>query len=161
LTQCILLGGDRLPRMQLEFINNQMSAKGFNSKPIIALPLYVFKGVKKSKFTIPDKGKNTKLIKVLNRNQFELLYKEEILDVIMRNFLKEKIINDDTQETEQIDLDEKLNILKSNLTSSECFKVNATMGSLNNSSTWSNREGEWFCAEKRFLFSSQRSKDLE
>ena len=82
----------------------------------------------------------------------------------MFNFLQSRNDQEDTHEMslqETIDMKEKLVILKGNLTSNESFRVNATMGTLNNPSTWSNREGEWFCAEKRLLFSTDRARDKE
>lgn len=153
----------QLTKTSIRIYKNQMACRGFNSKPIIALPLSIFKTVKKSKFMVPEKGKNIGLIKVLNKNQFELFYKDEILNKIMVNFLHSKIIDreDEDVKDEDLDLTEKLSILKGNLTSNESFRINATMETLNNSCAWSNREGEWFCAEKRLLFSTQRSRDKE
>lgn len=40
---------------------NQMAAKGFPDKPILALPLYTIKGVKRSKFKVATQGKNEKV----------------------------------------------------------------------------------------------------
>jgi len=156
----------QLTKNSLRVYKNQMSAKGFSNKPLIALPLNIFKSIKKSKFFVPEKGKNWKLVKILNKNQFELWYKPEVLNLIMMNFLQSKIINDEDSEEnvlddDHLDLSDKLSILKGNLTANETFKIKATMETLNNSCTWSNREGEWFWAEKRLLFSSQRSKDKE
>jgi hypothetical protein len=54
------------------------------------------------------------------------------------------IEDENVGQEEQMNLGEKLDILKNNLTSNESFRINATMESLNISSTWSNREGEWF-----------------
>ena len=65
----------QLTKNVIRIYKNQMSAKGFSWKPILALPLKVFKWIKRSKFTVPEKGKNIKLIKILNKNQFELCYK--------------------------------------------------------------------------------------
>ena len=62
----------QLTQNAIRIYKTQMAAKGFSAKPILALPLRIFKCVKKSKFVVPEKGKNVKLIKVLNRNQFEL-----------------------------------------------------------------------------------------
>ena len=155
----------QLTKNVIRIYKNQMAAKGFSGKPILALPLRIFKGIKKSKFVVPEKGKNIKLIKTLNKNQFELWYKKEVLDMIMLNFLQSKVIENDeninTNNNEELDINTKLTILKGNLTSNESFKINATMETLNNSCSWSNREGEWFWAEKRLMFSSQRSRDAE
>lgn len=73
-----------------------MSAKGFNTKPIVAIPLYVISEVKKSKFKAPVKGKVIKDTLILNQNQFEFVYKEEILNEIMLEFLESKgLLSDD------------------------------------------------------------------
>ena len=70
-----------------------MSAKGFNSKPIVALPLYIIGEVRKCKFKIPAKGKAIKSTLVLNQNQFEFVYKDQILSEIMLEFLESKGMN--------------------------------------------------------------------
>jgi len=67
-----------------------MSAKGFRSKPIIAIPLYVIENVKKSKFRVPKSSKVHKDTRVLAQNQFEFSYKDEILNEIMLEFLESK-----------------------------------------------------------------------
>ena len=89
---------------------------------------------------------------------------KEILDMIMLNFIQSKVIENEENMNninEELDINAKLTILKGNLTSNESFKINATMETLNNSCSWSNREGEWFWAEKRLMFSTQRSRDVE
>ena len=82
----------QLTQNSFRIYKNQVAAKGFSFKPMIALPLSIFKGVKALRFNVPEKGKNLKLVKILNRNQFEIIYKDEILDQIMKNFLQSKII---------------------------------------------------------------------
>ncbi|CAI2360884.1 unnamed protein product [Moneuplotes crassus] len=154
----------QLTKTSFRVYKNQVSAKGFNSKPLIALPLEIFKGVKKARFSVPEKGKHLKFIKSLKKNQFEILYRDDILDLIMKNFLHSKI-NERRDEDNIIELqdddefEEKISILKDKITSNEAFKVSATMETLNIPSTWSNREGEWFCAEKRLMFSTQKSTE--
>lgn len=150
---------------------NQMAAKGFKNKPIIAIPLYVIENVKKSKFKAPKSSKKTNEGKTLGQNQFEFMYKDQILDEIMMEFLESKgMINNNNEENygdiserkadKNSDLREKLEILKSNLCSDQPFKIDSKTPSLNNSSSWSNREGEWFLSEKRLLFSTKRAQDL-
>jgi hypothetical protein len=85
----------------------------------------------------------------------------------MLEFLESKgvIDKDDNQDVterhgEDTTIKDKLNILKSNMVSDEPFKVESKTATLNNSSSWSNREGEWFLAEKRLLFTTKRSQDL-
>jgi len=146
---------------------NQMSAKGFLNKPILAIPLYVIENVKKSKFKVPKSSKLVKDSRVLKQNQFEIVYKDEILSEILMEFLESKGIidndhNGETSERKQEDsyLADKLNILKKNMVADEPFKVESKMATLNNCSSWSNREGEWFLAEKRLLFTTTRAHDL-
>ena len=99
----------QLTKNAIRVYKNQMTAKGFITKPQIALPLSVFRWVKKSKFIVPEKGKNAKLVKMLNKNQFELWYSREVLDVIMLNFLKSKIIEEENiDQEEHMDLGEIL-----------------------------------------------------
>lgn len=155
----------------LRVYKNQMAAKGFRNKPIIAIPLYVLEKVKKSKFKAPKSSKKTNESKTLSQNQFEFIYKDQILDEIMIEFLESKgMISNNNDENygdiserkadKNSDLREKLEILKSNLCSDEPFKIDSKTASLNNSSSWSNREGEWFLSEKRLLFSTKRAQDL-
>jgi hypothetical protein len=150
---------------------NQMVAKGFKNKPILAIPLYVITNVKKSKFKASKSSRVNTDTKTLGQNQFEFKYKSQILDEIMMEFLESKgMIDSDEKEnandiTEHVtdrnnDIQEKLEILKSNLCSDEPFKIDSKTPSLNNSSSWSNREGEWFLSEKRLLFSTKRAADL-
>lgn len=146
---------------------NQMFAKGFLNKPILAIPLYVIENVKKSKFKVPKSSKLVKDSRVLKQNQFEIVYKDEILSEILMEFLESKGIidndhNGETSERKQEDsyLADKLNILKKNMVADEPFKVESKMATLNNCSSWSNREGEWFLAEKRLLFTTARAHDL-
>ncbi|CAI2361468.1 unnamed protein product [Moneuplotes crassus] len=156
----------QLTKTSFRVYKNQVSAKGFGSKPILALPLEIFKGVKKAKFHIPNKGKDKKSTKISSKNQFEILYRDDILDAIMKNFLHSKI-NERQDEGNVVELEsddqfeEKISILKDKITSNKVFKVHASMESLNIPSTWSNREGEWFCAEKRLMFTTQKSSDRE
>lgn len=145
----------------------QMAAKGFANKPVWAIPLKILKWVKKTKFQVTEnKGKNAKLTKELNKNQFELVYKKDVLNAMMFNFLNSRNMQSDdfaenTEKLNDIEMREKLQILKGNLTSNESFRVNSAMETLHNPSTWTNREGEWFWAEKRLLFSTSRSKELQ
>ena len=143
-----------------------MSAKGFIDKPIIALPLYVISEVKRIRFKAPPtKSKSYKDTKILSQNQFEFVYKESIINEIMFEFLESKGMIHNNDITERVDIDndvkEKLEILKYNMSSDEPFKIDSKTYTINNSSSWSNREGEWFLAEKRLLFSTKRSQDLD
>ena len=149
---------------------NKMSAKGFIDKPIIVLPLYVISEVKRIKFKAPStKSKSYKDTKILGQNQFEFIYKESIINEIMFEFLESKgMINttgDQSSLTEMNNIDEdikeKLEILKYNMSSNQPFKIDSKTYTINNASSWSNREGEWFLAEKRLLFSTKRVQDLE
>ena len=145
-----------------------MSAKGFRNKPIVAIPLYVIDNVRRSKFKVQKSSKTNKDARILSQNQFAFTYKDEILNEIMLEFLESKGIIDNEEycgdiserRIEDGDVQEKLNILKSNLNSEEPFKIDSKTPTLNNTSSWSNREGEWFLAEKRLLFSTKRSQDL-
>ncbi|CAI2367199.1 unnamed protein product [Moneuplotes crassus] len=147
---------------------NQMSAKGFGSKPIVAIPLYVIKNVRKCRFKIPNSSKKNYDSELLGQNQFELNYKDEIITEIMKEFLKSKSIPEEeyygditerkAEATSQVE--ERLNILKSNLQSNKPFMMDCKTQTLNTNSSWSSREGEWFLAEKRLLFSTKRTQDL-
>lgn len=140
------------------------------SKPIIALPLYIIDGVKKSKFKPPSNSRYFKDTKTLSQNQFEFTYKDTILNEIMLEFLESKgMINTSEENANDIsehhntnpDIREKLDILKQNICSDKPFIIESKTATLNNSSSWSNREGEWFLAEKRLLFSIKRHQDME
>ena len=147
---------------------NQMAAKGFNDKPIIAIPLYAIENVKKSKFKVSKSSKLDKDNKILSQNQFEFTYKDDILNEIMMEFLESKGMLSEEEnyggiserKGEDDGIQEKLDILKNNLNSNEPFSIDSKTATLNNSSSWSNREGEWFLAEKRMLFSTKRAQDL-
>lgn len=89
------------------------------------------------------------MTKELNKNQFELVYKKDVLNAMMFNFLNSRNMQSDdfaenTEKLNDIEMREKLQILKGNLTSNESFRVNSAMETLHNPSTWTNREGEWF-----------------
>lgn len=148
---------------------NMMNAKGFITRPIIALPLYVIAEVRRIKFKAPSKSKSFKDTRILNQNQFEFVYKDVILNEIMLEFLESKGMIENQNEqfdvsernSEDRDVKEKLQILKSNICSDEPFKIDSKTATINNSSSWSNREGEWFLAEKRLLFSTKRNQDLD
>ena len=107
-------------------------------------------------------------MRVLSQNQFELTYKDDILNEIMMEFLESKGMTHNEENLEGIsernndnnDVKEKLQILKNNICSDEPFKIESKTATLNNTSSWSNREGEWFLAEKRLLFSTKRAQDL-
>lgn len=145
---------------------NQMCAKGFSNKPIVAIPLYVLENVKKSKFKVPKSSKVDKDFKTIYQNQFEFVYKDQILNEIMLEFLESKgMLSEENLEgiserhQGNKELEEKLDILKSNMMSNQPFTIESKTYTLNNSSSWSNREGEWFLAEKRLLFSTRRTQD--
>ncbi|CAI2366415.1 unnamed protein product [Moneuplotes crassus] len=147
---------------------NQMCAKGFGAKPILAIPLYALKNVKKSKFKTPKNSKMSSDSQKICQNQFELTYKDEILTEIMMEFLESKCLDEDEEygntservAEEPSHLQAKLEILKCTLLSNEPFKIDSKTQTLNNNSSWSNREGEWFLAEKRLLFSTKSLKEL-
>ena len=54
----------QMTKSSFRVYKNQMVAKGFATKPIIALPLAVFQKVIKSKFLVSEKGKKSNLSKV-------------------------------------------------------------------------------------------------
>lgn len=50
---------------------NQMAAKGFAAKPVLAVPLYVIENVRKSKFKAHKNSKVDAEFRILRQNQFE------------------------------------------------------------------------------------------
>ena len=77
------------------------------------------------------------------------IYQKEGKNLIKQSYSESSAVKD------------KLKILKANFNSNQPFKIESKTKTLNNPSSWSNREGEWFLAEKRLLFSTKKANDLE
>lgn len=100
------------------------------------------------------------------------MYKEEVKNEMMLEFLgspdtpsleqtgRTPLGASDPSNTDEADQIAEINS-KFKIWSNSPFKIESKTATLNGAASWSNREGEWFLAEKRLLFSSKRPHDKQ